>query len=167
MVQEKNIIIDGIYSHFAASDERNKKFAKKQLKRFQDLIRNLKEKNINYGLAHMANSGAILDISESYFDMVRPGISLYGAYPSLETTESIKLKPVMSLVSEVINVKKIKKGQSVSYGQTFIANQDINIAVITAGYADGFRRDLSGKAKAIIKGKLCKQIGRVQMDKIV
>ena len=100
----KNIKIDGIYTHFATSDEKEKTFAKLQLKRFIDLLNYLSSVNIDYGLAHSANSGAILDMPESYLDMVRCGISLYGYYPSQETSESIKLKPVMSLVSKVSSI---------------------------------------------------------------
>ncbi len=100
----KNFVIDGVYTHFATSDKRNKDFAEIQLHRFNDLISKLKKNGVNYGLAHAANSGAILDMPDSYFDMVRPGILLYGYYPSLETSESINIKPVMSLFSKVASV---------------------------------------------------------------
>jgi alanine racemase len=106
---QKWIAIDGIYTHFATSDEKDKTFANSQLKNFKFLLEKLKSANIKYGIAHAANSGAILDMPESYFDMVRPGISLYGYYPSLETSESIKLFPVMSLHSNVTSVKKYPK----------------------------------------------------------
>ena len=122
---------------------------------------------INYGLAHAANSGAILDIPEAYFDMVRPGISLYGYYPSLETSESINLKPVMSLVSYVASIKKVEKGETVSYGRIFKANKKTSIISVPIGYADGFNRNLSNKAFGIIKDKLYPQVGRVTMDRIM
>ncbi|MCK7520820.1 MAG: alanine racemase [Ignavibacteriales bacterium] len=120
---DENFIVDGTYTHFATSDEKNKSFAHLQLKRFKQILDELRKKNINYGLAHSANSGAILDIPESYFDMVRVGVSLYGNYPSLETSESIKLFPVMSIISHVASVKNIDKGDSVSYGRKFIAKR--------------------------------------------
>ena len=165
--KNKNFNIDGVYTHFATSDEKDKKFANLQLKRFINLITSLKHAEISYGLAHAANSGAILDMPEAYLDMVRPGISLYGYYPSLETTESIDLKPVLSLVSYAASVKEIQKGETVSYGRIFKANKQTNIVSVPVGYADGFKRNLSNKTFAIINGKLYPQVGRVTMDRIM
>jgi len=101
--------IDGIYTHFATADEKIKKFAYLQIKRFEELLNKLKNNKIKYGFAHAANSGAILNLPESYFDMVRPGIAIYGYYPSLETKQSVKLNPAMSLISRVASVKIINK----------------------------------------------------------
>lgn len=165
--RNENFIIDGTYTHFATSDERDKSFAKLQLKRFQQILDELKRENINYGLAHAANSGATLDMPEAYFDMVRPGVSLYGNYPSLETTESIKLYPVMSLISHVASVKIINKGESVSYGRKFIAKKKTKIISVPIGYADGFSRSFTNRFKAIIKGKYYNQVGTVTMDRIM
>ncbi len=167
LCKNKNFVIDGIYTHFATSDEKDKEFANLQLARFKDLLNELNNNEINYGLAHAANSGAILDMPEAYFDMVRPGISLYGYYPSLETSESIVLNPVMSLISYVGSVKKISKGDSVSYGRIFTTNKITNIVSVPIGYADGFNRNLSNKSFAIINGKLYPQVGRVTMDRIM
>lgn len=104
---------------------------------------------------------------ESYFDMVRPGISLYGYYPSLETTESIQIKPVMSLISRIASVKTISKNDAVGYGRTYTAKAKTKIVSVPVGYADGYNRNLSNKAKAIIKGKSYNLIGRVAMDRIM
>ena len=163
----ENFEIDGIYTHFATSDEKNKSYANLQLKRFNNLLKYLKTENINYGIVHAANSGAILDMPEAYFDMVRPGISLYGYYPSLETTESIPLKPVMTLYSQVASVKVIEKGETVSYGRKFKAKTSTKIVTVPIGYADGFNRNLTNKTEALIKGKRYKQVGRVTMDRIM
>lgn len=163
----KQIIIDGIFTHFATSDETNSKYAKLQIKRFNELIKILKEKNIKTGLIHAANSGAILDFPEAYYDMVRPGISLYGYYPSLKTSESIKLYPVMSIVSKVGSVKFIEKNESVSYSRRYFTKQKAKIISVPIGYADGFPRNLTNKAKAIIKGKMYNQVGTVTMDRIM
>ena len=165
--KNKNFIIDGIYTHFATSDEKDKKFANLQLARFKRLLNRLKDKGIDCGLVHAANSGAILDMPDAYFDMVRPGISLYGYYPSLETSESIVLNPVMSIISYVGSIKKIRIGDTVSYGRIFRANKTMNIISVPIGYADGFNRNLSNKAFAIIKSKLYPQVGRVTMDRIM
>ena len=165
--KNKNFFIDGIYTHFATSDERNKTFAKLQLKRFNNLLTELGKKKINFGHVHAANSGAILDMPDSYFDMVRPGISLYGYYPSLETTESIKLKPVMSIYSYVASIKEIDKGDTVSYGRLFTAGGKTKIISVPIGYADGYNRNLTNKAVAIVNNKKYKQVGRVTMDRIM
>ena len=159
--------IDGIYTHFATSDEKNKSFAKIQLTRFKRIIEELKSKNIDYGLAHAANSGAILDMSEAYLDMVRPGVSLYGNYPSLETSESIRLYPVMSVISHAASTKTIDRGESVSYGRKFIAKKKTKIVSVPIGYADGFSRSFTNRFRAIIKGKYYNQIGTVTMDRIM
>ncbi len=165
--EDESFIIDGIYTHFATSDEKDKSFANLQLKRFKDLLAELKKNNINYGLAHAANSGAILDMPDSYFDIVRPGISLYGYYPSGETSESISLKPVMSIITKVDSVNRIEAGETVSYGRKFTANKITNIISVSMGYADGYERNLTNKTKAIINGKFYNQVGTVTMDRIM
>lgn len=162
-----NFVIDGIYTHFAASDERNKSFAKLQLKRFNQILNELDKNKIDYGLVHSANSGAILDMPEAHFDIVRPGVSLYGNYPSLQTSESIKLKPVMSLISHVASVKTIEIGESVSYGRKFYAEKKTKIISVPVGYADGFARSLTNNFKAIIRGIYYDQVGTVTMDRIM
>lgn len=164
---QNDFVIDGIYTHFATSDVYNSSFAKLQLKRFNQLIKNLRENNIPTGLIHAANSGAIINMPDSYFDMVRPGISLYGYYPSLETNESIKLYPVMSIVSKVASVKRIDKGDTVSYSRKFKAVKSTKIASVSFGYADGYSRRMTNKSFAIIKEKFYKQVGVVTMDRIM
>jgi len=167
LLNNKMIQIDGIYTHFATSDERNKKYANLQLQRFSDIVEKLKEKNIKTGIIHAANSGAILDIPDSHFDMVRAGISLYGYYPSNETSESIKLKPVMLLVSEVATVSKVEKGKSISYGRKYKAKSDTKIISVPIGYADGINRGLTNKMFCIIKNKKHPQVGTITMDRIM
>jgi len=168
LIYKKNIfVIDGIYTHFASADEKNKKFTYLQIERFKEILTNLDSKKIKYGLAHAANSAAILDIPESYFEMVRPGIALYGYYPSTETSESVKLKPVMSLHSYITSVKEIEKGDTVSYGRKFKAEHRTRIASVPVGYADGVNRGLSNKIEILIKGKRYSQIGTIAMDRLM
>ncbi|MBN1299677.1 MAG: alanine racemase [Melioribacteraceae bacterium] len=167
MSKNKYLIITGVYTHFATSDEKDKNFARKQISRFNLIINYLKGKNIDIGLVHAANSGAILDLPEAYYDMVRPGISLYGYYPSMETSETIKLKPVMRLVSHVSTVKSISKGESVSYGRLFRAEENTRIATVPIGYADGVVRNLTNRMRGYIKRNLFSQVGRVTMDRIM
>lgn len=163
--RKKEFIIDGIYTHFAEADSSNKNFTLLQLKRFNELIDRLKTEKIKFGLLHAANSAAVLDLPETYLDMVRCGISLYGYYPSLETSESIKLKPVMSVKSVVTTVKEINKGETVSYGRKFKAKKKTKIISVPVGYADGYRRGLTNKARAIVNQKVVKQVGTVTMDR--
>ena len=162
-----DLIIDGIYTHFATSDENGSSFTKLQIKRFDEVIKSLKKLKINFGLVHAANSGATIDFPEAYYDMVRPGISLYGYYPSLKTSESIKLYPVMSLVSKVSSIKKVSKGESVSYSRRYFTKKETNIISVPIGYADGFSRALTNKVKAIINNKVYSQVGTVTMDRIM
>ncbi len=162
-----NINIDGIYTHFATSDEADKSFAKFQLDNFKTMVETIKENGINTNLIHAANSGAIIDMPEAYFDAVRPGIALYGYYPSQETSRSIDLKPVMSLKSRITSIKKINKGESVSYGRLFIADEDTTVATVPIGYADGYNRNLTNKAIGFIGEKIVNQVGRVTMDRIL
>lgn len=163
----KNFILDGIYSHFATSDEKDRTFAKLQLKRFNVVLSELKMKNIKPNNAHIANSGAILTMPESYLDMVRPGISLYGYPPSPEITSTIELKPVMSLISEVASCRWYEKGESVSYGRKYILKKRSQIISVPIGYADGLNRNLSNKIFCIIKDKIYPQVGSVTMDRIM
>lgn len=165
--KNNNFVIDGIFTHFATSDIKGNSFTKLQIKRFDSVIRELKKLNINYGLAHAANSGAIIDFHEAYYDMVRPGIALYGYYPSHQTSESIKLYPVMSIVSNVSTIKLLEKGETVSYGRRFKAKTPTKIISVPLGYADGYPRALTNNAKGIIKGKVYNQIGTVAMDRIM
>jgi alanine racemase len=163
----ENFKIDGIFTHFATSDVKSSSYTKLQIKRFDSVLSKLKLANIDYGLAHAANSGAIIDFPEAYYDIVRPGISLYGYFPSHQTSESIKLYPVMSLISEVSTIKQIKKGETVSYSRKFKARKTTKIISVPLGYADGFSRGLTNKAKAIINRKYYNQIGTVTMDRIM
>jgi alanine racemase len=163
----KQFYVDGVYTHFATSDEMNNRFAAGQLKRFSSLVNKLKTNKVKYGLAHAANSGAVINYPDSYFDMIRPGISLYGYYPSLRTTESVRLYPVMSLETIVGTMKEINPGDTVSYGRRFKAIKPTRIVSVPMGYADGINRNLTNKARAIINGKLYQQVGTITMDRVM
>jgi len=165
--RNKSFTIDGIYTHLANSNEEDKSYARIQLNRFKSILEKLKAEGIKYGLAHAANSGAILDIPDAYFDMVRPGLLLYGYYPSEVSSESIKVKPVMSLISYIESIKQIDKNESISYGRNYFTKKKTNIISVPIGYADGYNRGLSNKAKAVINGKLFPQVGTVTMDRIM
>lgn len=158
--------IVGIYTHFATSDEKDKTYANLQLDRFKGVLSELEKKNIHIPLKHAANSGAVLDMAESFFDMVRPGIMTYGWYPSDETSESVPIKPVMTFKTRVLYIKRIQAGESVSYGREFIAAKPTRIATICVGYADGYNRLLGNHGEVLIRGKKYPVVGRVCMDLI-
>jgi alanine racemase len=159
--------IEGVYTHFATSDHKDKTYALLQLSRFKSVVNQIKERNIKFGLIHAANSGAIIDIPEAYFDMVRPGIMLYGYSHYKDKTDIINLKPVMSLYSSVYSIKNIKKGQSVSYGRKFIAEKNTRIASVPIGYADGVVRELTNQIQCIINDQIFPQVGTITMDYIM
>jgi len=159
------IEIEGVYSHFANADTKDKTHANHQLDLFLKLKSELENILPQKILFHMANSAAIMEIPESHFDMVRPGIIMYGLYPSGEVDKSrIDLKPVMSLKSKIIHIKKVGPGFKVSYGSTFTTDRDTVIATVPAGYADGLSRLLSSKGEMLVRGKRAPIMGRVCMD---
>jgi len=167
IVNIDQIKLAGIYTHFATSDEQNKDYAELQLKRFNGIIKEFIEHLPYRPVIHAANSGAILDLPEACFDIVRAGISLYGHYPSIETSKSISLKQVMTLKTHVGLLRRITAGNSVSYGRRFITDKDTTIAVLPIGYADGIHRAMTNNADVMISGKLYPVVGTVTMDQIM
>lgn len=160
-----NVELEGIFTHFAVADEKDKTFTHEQVKKFLWVTDSLEKKGCHIAIKHVSNSAAIIDCPEYNFDMVRAGIMLYGLYPSPEVDhEHIRLKEVMSLKAQVAQVKNIEKGEGVSYGLKYIAPSQVQIATLPIGYADGFSRGLSHKAKGIIKGEIKPIVGRICMD---
>lgn len=161
----KNINIKGIYSHFATSEIKNHSFAKKQMNLFIDVVRNIENEGIKFELKHMQNSGGIFNYKNDFFNMVRPGISLYGYYPDTKPPKNdIGLVPVMSLKSHVNMIKEVKKNKSISYGRRYFTKEKSLIASIPVGYGDGYYRGLTNKSKVVINGKKYKTVGTVCMD---
>ncbi|MCK5731465.1 MAG: alanine racemase, partial [Tenericutes bacterium] len=160
----QNLIYEGIYTHFATSDEDKRDFCDHQYKLYKLLVEDLDLKGIKTGIKHVANSGAIVSHDDKYLDMVRFGIGLYG-YPHIRDT--IELKPVMEVFSHVISSREIKDGDTVSYGRTYEAKGIEKIATIAIGYADGYNRFLSNKDYLIYKNKKLPVVGRVCMDAIM
>ena len=163
----KNLNVRGIFTHFAKADETDKAAANRQFAEFTRFIEMCKKKSITFEIAHCANSAAIIDLPEFALDQVRLGIALYGMYPSEEVSKALKLKPALSLYSEIAMVKTLHKGESVGYGGTFTAENDVRVATVTVGYGDGYPRRLSNKGYVLIHGKKAKIIGRVCMDQIM
>lgn len=161
----KGIDIIGIFTHFSTADEYDKTYTNKQLKKIKSFINELEKRGVNVLLKHASNSGAIMEMPETYLDAVRAGIILYGYYPSNEVDkEKLDIKPILTLKTTVSHVKEVEEGTSISYGRTFITKRKSIIATIPIGYADGYSRLLSGKAKVIINGKFAPVVGRICMD---
>jgi alanine racemase len=160
----KNLDIEGIYTHFATAESNDKTFAKQQLHKFNELLCQLKKAGMEFPIIHSANSGAVLDIKESYFDMVRPGLILYGYYPSDNNIKKIPLKPIMNLKSKVTYIKRVEPNTSISYGRDYYTDEKSFIGSIPIGYGDGYWRALSNRAKVLINGKYYPIVGNITMD---
>lgn len=160
----RNLDIEGIYTHFATAESGDKKFAKVQLNQFKELLHLLKKAGIEFPIVHAANSGAILDIKDSYFNMVRPGLLLYGYYPSEEIKNKLELKPIMSLKSKVTYIKRLDKNTSISYGRKYFTKEKTFIGSIPIGYGDGYWRSLSNTGKVCINSEYFPIAGTITMD---
>lgn len=157
--------IEGVFSHFAVSDEDNESYTETQFRRFCSLIEKLKSNGINVQIKHISNSAAVLRYPHMHLDMVRAGIILYGLHPSSVTKAlGIELKPVMTLKSRITLVKTLTEYSKISYGCTYTAKAGDKVATIPIGYADGFQRRLGNKAQICIKGQRVNVIGRICMD---
>lgn len=160
----KNLDVEGIFTQFATSESRDKAYARHQLHKFEELLYQLKKEGMEFPVIHSANSGAILDLKESYFNMVRPGLILYGYYPSEEIKHKIPLKPVMNLKSKVTYIKRVDAHKSISYGRQYFTENKNFIGSVPIGYGDGYRRALSNKGKVLINGNLYPVVGAITMD---
>lgn len=163
----KQVDVVGIYSHLATSGDRDKSFANVQLDRFDGVLRDVTARGIEIPLRHVANSGAILDLPKSYYNLVRPGIMLYGIYPTLETSQSIPLSPVLSLKSTVVYIKEVPANTSISYGRTYFTSTRTRIATVPLGYGDGYSRRLSNQTEVLIQGKRYPVVGTICMDQLM
>lgn len=162
----EGLYLEGVCTHLACADsllQDDIDFTKKQVEKFNFSIKTIKEEGINPGILHCSSSGAIFLHKEAHFDMVRPGIAIYG-YSSCAKELGINLKPVMEFSSQIVAIKQFKKGESVSYDRTWIASEDCDIGVIPAGYADGLVRRLSPGLEVLINGKMFPIVGRICMD---
>ncbi len=157
--------LEGIYTHFANADAHDKAHVLEQAALFSGIRDTLKARGETSLLAHGANSAAVIELPGTHFDMVRPGISLYGLWPSNEVGRNlIRLEPAMSIRSRIIHIKDVPKGFKVSYGSTHITPHPTQIATVPIGYADGYSRLLSGCGTMLVRGMRARITGRVCMD---
>jgi alanine racemase len=156
--------IEGVFSHFSHADNVAGDYTRNQLEIFCDLVERLRADGISPALIHLANSAATITLPAAYFDMVRPGLMLYGIYPSPAMATQISLQPVMSWKSRILQLKKVPAGASISYGRTFITQRESLIATVPVGYADGYSRLISNVGAMLVKGKRAPVAGTVCMD---
>ncbi len=163
----EHVEVEGIFSHFANADAADLTHARLQLERFNEVLKFYEKRSLPTPMRHMANSGGILQLPGSYFDMVRPGILFYGVYPSDEAQRSVKVQPALSWKSRVVYFKVTQPGHPVSYGSTWQADHDVRLVTVPVGYGDGYFRSMSNKALVVIHGKRYPQVGRICMDQIL
>jgi len=163
----KHTIVEGIYSHFASADSTNLDYTKLQLERFYEVLKFYEKNSLPNPIRHISNSGAILQMPEANLDLVRPGILLYGVYPSQEVKKTIIVKPTLSWKSHVVFFKAIKPDHPVSYGSTWKSDHFIRAVTVPVGYGDGYFRSMSHKAEVLLNGKRYPIIGSITMDQIV
>jgi len=163
----KNIEVEGIYSHFASSDTADLTYAKLQLERFEEVFSFFAKRSIETPIRHFANSGAILQLPEANFDMVRPGIMLFGVYPTNKVNKTVEINPALTWKSLVVYFKVIKPNHPVGYDSTFTTDHNIRAITIPVGYGDGYLRSMSHKAEVLLRWKRYPVIGAISMDQIV
>jgi alanine racemase len=159
--------IEGLWSHFASSDEEGNPFTNKQLERFTDVVDAVERRGIDVPVKHMGNSVAAIVQPEARFDMVRMGLAIYGLFPAPWLRRHVELTPALRLVAVVGAVRRIGAGEGVSYGHEYVSERATTIASVLIGYGDGYHRRLSGKANVIIGGRRRQLAGRVTMDQIM
>ncbi|NLK77498.1 MAG: alanine racemase [Clostridiales bacterium] len=163
-----HIIVEGVFTHFAKSDAKDKTMANQQMEAFSKMKKMLEERNVEIPMIHCSNSAAIIDMPEANMSVVRAGISLYGMWPSDEVKkENIDLQPVMSLRSCIVFLKELEKGRTISYGATYETTRKQRIATVPVGYGDGYPRSLSNKGYVLIHGKKAPICGRICMDQFM
>jgi alanine racemase len=160
----KGLKLEGVFSHFSHAESVEGHYTRKQLEIFQNVVGCLRAEKILPPLVHLANSAATITLPAAYFSMVRPGLMLYGVYPSPDMASQISLKPVLSWTTRILQLKKVPSGSSISYGQTFITKRKSLIATLPIGYADGYSRMLSNRGEVLVQEKRAPVVGRVCMD---
>lgn len=167
IMELKNIEIEGIFMHFASAESieaSEMKYSKNQAEIFNGVINELKENGIDIKYKHASSSGAIFNYPEAEYNMIRPGLILYGYYPDKCFKKVVDLKPSFKLVSEILFIKEVQEGAKIGYGSTFTVKRKSKIAAVAIGYSDGLKRGLSNKGYICVKNKKAPIIGRVNMD---
>jgi alanine racemase len=164
----KNVEIEGIFTHFSVADEKDKSYTEAQFKKFVEVLNILEKEGIRIPVKHVGNSATLLDLPHMWLDMVRPGISLYGLYPSEDVQKTVKLTPAYSFKTRIVFLKELLQGKDIGYGRTYTTKKKRTVvASLPVGYADGYNRLLSNKGEVLVKGKRFPIIGRICMDQCI
>lgn len=163
-----NINVDSIFSHFSTADSKDKSYSYEQIKIYNEILNKLEERKIKLPKKNLSNSAAIIDLEETHFNYIRPGIIQYGYYPSDEIRKNdFQIKPVLTWKTKVIYIKEVEENQYIGYSQSYKTKRKTKVATIPVGYADGYSRGLSNKGKVIINGKFAPIIGNICMDQFM
>jgi len=161
----KKVEIEGIFTHFSVADEKNKTYTEEQFKKFMEVLTLLEKEEKRIPIKHVGNSATLLDLPHMWLDLVRPGISIYGLYPSTEVQKTIKLIPAHSFRTRIVFLKELSAGEYVSYGRTYTTiKKRTKVASLPVGYADGYNRLLSNQGEVLVRGRRFPIIGRICMD---
>lgn len=166
IISEKSLFLEGLMSHFAQSDEKDKSFANLQFSRFNEVLRALEDRNISIKFRHICNSGGFLDLPHAHLDMVRTGILVYGVFPSQACRRIPGIEPAMSVKAKIAAIQKLKPGEVVGYGICYKAQTERRIAVLPIGYGDGFPR-VQNEGCVLIHGRRAPLVGRIAMDALM
>lgn len=162
-----SLTVEGIYTHFPGSDERDKTFSWEQIDLFSSITSRAATRGVRPRFLHVANSGALIDFpGAAAFDLVRPGVSMYGMFPSEDVDQTVPLKPVMSVVSRVVKITRYDREWTVGYGRTWPVGPGSVIGIVPVGYGDGYPRSLSNRGEVLVRGTRVPIAGRVSMDMI-
>ncbi len=161
----KNVEIEGIFTHFSIADEKDKTYTEKQFRKFMEVLTVLEKEGIRIPVKHVGNSATLLDLPHMWLDLVRPGISIYGLYPSTEVQKTVKLIPAQTFKTRIVFLKELPEGECISYGCTYTTSRKrTKVASLPVGYADGYNRLLSNQGEVLVRGRRFPIIGRVCMD---
>ena len=161
----KNVEIEGIFTHFSVADEKDKTYTEEQFRKFMEVLTLLEKEEIRIPIKHVGNSATLLDLPHMWLDLVRPGISIYGLYPSTEVQKTIKLIPAHSFRTRIVFLKELSAGEYISYGRTYTTiKKRTKVASLPVGYADGYNRLLSNQGEVLVRGRRFPIIGRICMD---
>ena len=162
-----HVEVEGIYSHFANADAEDLEDARRQLARFEEVLRFYERRSLPVPVRHLANSAALLRMPESHLDLVRPGILVYGVYPYAGAPHTVDVLPALSWKSRVVFFKVVRAGSPVSYGSTWASDHPVRVVTVPVGYGDGYFRSLSNRAQVVLRGKRYAQVGRICMDQMM
>jgi alanine racemase len=166
-VLSPHVEVEGIYSHFANADAEDLADARRQLARFEEVLRFYERRSLPVPTRHMANSAALLRMRESHLDLVRPGILIYGVYPFAGAPHPVAVAPALSWKSRVVYFKVVPAGSPVSYGSTWQSDHPVRVVTVPVGYGDGYFRSMSNQARVLLRGQRYPQVGRICMDQLM